>query len=152
MHNPFSTYSDTQIMHNPGLCKMSVTDLHTPKCNVLHFWEVQCRQFLTQKSCVGGILVSAPARKNSQIHPRFDMSPTCLRHSQLRYSGKVCSMLNLSALTFKSALRSCLRIHLDCLMAVKSNLFGPQDCLKICRGGHTGELIPLLGIPLAPTM
>ena len=27
MHNPFSTYSDTQIMHNPGLCKMCATDL-----------------------------------------------------------------------------------------------------------------------------
>jgi hypothetical protein len=26
MHNPFSTYLDTQIMHNPGLCKMSVTN------------------------------------------------------------------------------------------------------------------------------
>jgi hypothetical protein len=45
-----------------------------------------------------------------------------------------------------------LRIHLDCLTAIKSNLFGPQDCLKRCRGGHQGELIPLLGIPLAPTM
>ncbi len=69
-----------------------------------------------------------------------------------RYSGKVRSMSNLSTLTFKSALQSCLRIHLDCLMAIKSNLFGPQDCLKRCRGGHTGELITLLGIPLAPTM
>ena len=27
MHNPFSTYSDTRIMHNPGLCKMCATDL-----------------------------------------------------------------------------------------------------------------------------
>jgi hypothetical protein len=27
MHNPFSTYLDTHIMHNPGLCKMCVTDL-----------------------------------------------------------------------------------------------------------------------------
>jgi hypothetical protein len=71
--------------------------------------------------------------------------------STSRYSGKVRRMLNLSALTFKSALRS-LRIHLDCLTVVKSNLFGPQDCLKRCRGGHQGELIPLLGIPLAPTM
>ncbi len=26
MHNPFSTYSDTHIMHNPGLCKMCATD------------------------------------------------------------------------------------------------------------------------------
>ncbi len=41
---------------------------------------VQCWQFLTQKSCVGGILVLAPARKNSQIHPHFDMSLTCCRH------------------------------------------------------------------------
>jgi hypothetical protein len=72
--------------------------------------------------------------------------------STSRYSGKVCSMWNLSALTCKSASQSCLRIHLDCLTAIKSNLFGPQDCLKRCRGGHTGELIPLLGIPLAPTM
>ncbi len=69
-----------------------------------------------------------------------------------RYSGKVHSMSNLSALTFKSVLQSCLRIHLDCLMAIKSNLFGPQDCLKRYRGGHQGELIPLLGIPSAPTM
>ncbi len=53
---------------------------------------------------------------------------------------------------FESALQSCLMIHLDCLTAVKSNLFGPQDCLKRCRGGHQGELIPLLGSPLAPTM
>ncbi len=72
--------------------------------------------------------------------------------STSRYSGKVRRMLNLSALTFKSALLSCLRIHLDCLTAIKSNLFGPQDCLKRCRGGHQGELIPLLGIPSAPTM
>jgi hypothetical protein len=43
---------------------------------------------------------------------------------------------------FKSALQSCLRIHLDCLTAVRSNLFGLQDCLKRCRGGHPGELIP----------
>ncbi len=27
MHNPFSTYLDTHIMHNPGLCKMCATDL-----------------------------------------------------------------------------------------------------------------------------
>ena len=45
----------------------------------------------------------------------------------------------------KSVLQSCLRIHLACLTAVKSNLFGPQDCLKRCRGGHQGELIHLLG-------
>ncbi len=25
MHNPFSAYSDTQIMHNPGLCKIRAT-------------------------------------------------------------------------------------------------------------------------------
>ncbi len=72
--------------------------------------------------------------------------------STSRYLGKVCRMSNLSALTFKSASQSCLRIHLDCLTAIKSNLFGPQDCLKQCRGGHQGELIPLLGIPLAPKM
>jgi hypothetical protein len=72
--------------------------------------------------------------------------------STSRYSGKVRRMSNLSALTFKSALQSCLRIHLDCLTAVRSNLFGPQDCLKRCRRGHQGELIPLLGIQLAPTM
>ncbi len=72
--------------------------------------------------------------------------------STSRYSVKVCWMSNLSALTFKSALQSCLMIHLDCLTAIKSNLFGPQDCLKRCRGGHQGELIPLIGIPLAPTM
>ncbi len=47
----------------------------------------------------------------------------------------------------KSALQSCLRIHLDCLTAIKRNLFGPQDCLKRCRGGHQSELIPFLGIP-----
>ncbi len=61
-------------------------------------------------------------------------------------------MSNLFAFTFKSASQSCLRIHLDCLTAVKSNLFGPPDCLKRCRGGHQRELIHLLGIPLAPTM
>jgi hypothetical protein len=72
--------------------------------------------------------------------------------STSRYSGKVRRMSNLSALTYKSASRSCLRIHLDCLTGVKSNLFGPQDCLKRCRGGHQGELITFLGIPLAPTM
>ncbi len=68
------------------------------------------------------------------------------------YLGKVRRMSNLSTLTFKSASQSCLRIHLDFLTAVKSNLFGPQDCLKRYRGGHQGELIPLFGIPLAPTM
>jgi hypothetical protein len=72
--------------------------------------------------------------------------------STSRYSVKVCRMLNLSAMTFKSASRSCLRIHLDCLPAVKNNLFGPQDCLRRCRGGNQGELIFLLGIPLAPPM
>ncbi len=72
--------------------------------------------------------------------------------STSRYSVKVRMMPNLSALTCKSVSQSCLRIHLDCLTAVRSNLFGPQDCLKRCRGGHPGELIPLLGIPLAPTM
>jgi hypothetical protein len=69
-----------------------------------------------------------------------------------RYSVEVRRMSNFSTLTFKSASWSCLRIHLDCLTAVKSNLFGPQDYLKRCRGGHQGELIHLLGIPLAPTM
>jgi hypothetical protein len=72
--------------------------------------------------------------------------------STSRYLVKVCRMLNSSALTCKSALQSCLRINLDCLTAIKSNQFGPQDCLKRCRGGHQGELIQLLGIPLAPTM
>jgi hypothetical protein len=72
--------------------------------------------------------------------------------STSRYSFKVHRMSNLSTLTCESASHNCLRIHLDCLTAVKSNLFGPQDCLKICRGGHQGEFIPLLGIPLALTM
>ena len=31
MHNPFSTYSDTHIMHNPGLRKMCATGLMTPQ-------------------------------------------------------------------------------------------------------------------------
>ncbi len=65
--------------------------------------------------------------------------------SASRYSVKVCRMLNLSALTFKSASRSCLRIHLDCLTAIKSNLFGLYDCLKRCRGGHQGALMHFLG-------
>jgi hypothetical protein len=69
-----------------------------------------------------------------------------------RYSVKLRRMSNLSKLTCKSVSQSCLRIHLDCLTAIKSNLFGPQDCLKRCRGGHQGELIPFLGIPLAPTI
>jgi hypothetical protein len=72
--------------------------------------------------------------------------------SASRYSVKVLMMLNLPALTLKSASKSCLRIHLNCLTAIKSNLFGPQDSLKRCRGGHQGELIPLLGIPLAAAM
>ncbi len=66
-----------------------------------------------------------------------------------RYSDKMCRILNLSVLTCKSASQSCSRIHLDCLTAIKSNLFDPQDCLKRCRGGHQGKLIPLLGVPLA---
>ncbi len=61
-----------------------------------------------------------------------------------RHSVEVRSMLNLSASTSMSASQSCLRIHLACLTAVKSNLFGPQDCLKRCRGGHQGELIYVL--------
>ena len=56
-----------------------------------------------------------------------------------------CAVCRICPLTSKSALRSCFRIHLICLTAVKSNLFGPQDCLKRCRGGHPGELIHLLG-------
>ena len=58
--------------------------------------------------------------------------------SASRYSVEVCRMSNSSALTFKSVSQSCLRIHLDCLMAIKSNLFGPEDCLKRCRGGPQG--------------
>ena len=46
-------------------------------------------------------------------------------HKYSWHSVEVCSMSNLSALTSKSALRSCLRIHLVCLTAVKNNLFGP---------------------------
>ena len=65
--------------------------------------------------------------------------------STSRHSVEVCSMSNLSALTSKSASQSCLRIHLACLTAIKSNLLGPQDRLKRCRGGHQGELIHLLG-------
>ena len=72
--------------------------------------------------------------------------------SASRYSVEMQRMTNLSALTPKSASQSCLRIHLACLTAIKSNLFGPQDCLKRCRGGHQGELIPFLGFPLALTM
>jgi hypothetical protein len=65
--------------------------------------------------------------------------------STSRYSVKVRRMSNSAALTCKSALQSCLRIHLDCLTAVKSNLFSRQDCLKRCKGGHQGELVHLLG-------
>jgi hypothetical protein len=72
--------------------------------------------------------------------------------STSRYSVEMRRMSNLSALTLKSASQSCFRIHLDCLTAVKSNLIGPQDCLKRSRGGHQGELIHPLGIPLALTM
>jgi hypothetical protein len=68
--------------------------------------------------------------------------------STSRYSVKVHRMSNLSELTFKSSSQSCLRIHLDCLTAIKSNLFGLQDYLKICRGGHQGELIHFLGFHL----
>ncbi len=64
--------------------------------------------------------------------------------SASRYSVEVRRMSNLSALTFKSASQSCLKIHLDCLTAIKSNLCGLQDCLKGCRGGHQGELIHFL--------
>ena len=46
--------------------------------------------------------------------------------STSRYSVKVRRMSNLSTLTFKSGLQSCLRIHIDYLTAIKSNLFGPQ--------------------------
>jgi hypothetical protein len=56
-----------------------------------------------------------------------------------------CAVCQICLLTSKSALRSCLRIHLVCLTAIKSNLFGRQDCLKRCRGGHPCELIHLLG-------
>ncbi len=53
--------------------------------------------------------------------------------SASRYSVEVRRMSNLFALTFKPALQSCLRIHLDCLTAIKSNLSGLQDCLKRCE-------------------
>jgi hypothetical protein len=65
--------------------------------------------------------------------------------STSRHSVEVRSMTNLSALTCKSVSQSCLRIRLACITAVKSNLFGPQDCLKRYRGGYQGELIHLLG-------
>ncbi len=65
--------------------------------------------------------------------------------STSRYSVEVHRMLNLFALTCKSVSQSCLRIHLDCLTAVKSNLFGHQDCLNKCRRDHQGELVHLLG-------
>ncbi len=37
MHNPFSTYSDTHIMHNPRLCKMCATD-RSPKLQDFHIF------------------------------------------------------------------------------------------------------------------
>ncbi len=50
--------------------------------NCKHKWDMGMLHF-RHKNLVGGILVSAPARKNSQIHWHFDMSPPCRRHSQL---------------------------------------------------------------------
>jgi hypothetical protein len=69
-----------------------------------------------------------------------------------RYLIKCTECWILFAWTSKSALQCCLRIHLDCLETSKINLFGPQDCLKRCRGGPWGKLIHPLGIPLALTI
>ncbi len=72
--------------------------------------------------------------------------------SASRNSVEVRRMLNLSALTFQVSITKLLKNPSRLSSCHQSNLFGPQDCLKRCRGGHQGELIHLLGIPLAPTM
>ncbi len=108
---------------------VTVVFYHAMEVSCYHFfWEVELQLCLCLVT-LGLLLVSAS-----------------------RYSVEVHRMLNLYAMTFKSASQSCLRINLDCLTAIKSNLFGLQDCLKRCRGVHKGEPIHLLGIPLAPTM
>ncbi len=73
-----------------------------------------------------------------------------IRRKCFQVFNLVYRMSNSVAWTSKSASRHCLRIHLDCLETSKSNLFGPQDCLKRCRGGPWGKLIHPLGILLAP--
>ncbi len=48
-------------------------------------------------------------------------------HKYSRHSVEVRSMLNLSALTCKSALQSCLRIHLGCLTALlEQSIWSPR--------------------------
>jgi hypothetical protein len=77
---------------------------------------------------------------------------TIIRHKCFQVFNQVCRMLNSFCIDFKVSIAMLLRIHIDCLETSKSNLFGPQDCLKRCRGGPWGKLIHPLGIPLAPTI
>ncbi len=109
-------------------------------------WSQQCSTMPLEVSCYHSFW----AVKSRYVYALLLWGLLLVRAS--RYSVEVRRVSNLSTMTFESALQSCLRIYLDCLSAIKSNLFGPQDCLKRCRGGHQGELIHLLGIPLAPTM
>ncbi len=106
----------------PSCPVVTIVLYHAMEVSCCHFfWAVELRLCLRLVT-LGSILVSAS-----------------------RYSVEVRRMWNLFALTFNSASQNCLRIHLDCLTAVKSNLFGLHKCLKGCRGGHQGELIHFLG-------
>jgi hypothetical protein len=55
-------------------------------------------------------------------------------HKYSRHSVEVRSMLNLSALTSKSALRSCLKIHLGCLTGLlEQSIWSPRLPLEMQR-------------------
>ena len=73
-------------------------------------------------------------------------------HKYSRHSVEVCSMLNLSVLTSKSAVRSCLRIHLGCLtglleQSIWSSRLPQEMQRRSSRWAHTS-----FGIPLALTI
>ncbi len=105
--------------------------------------------------CYGSVLLSLPlGGKIASIVCTlllWALLPSLGIHAS-RYSIK-CTNVEFFCIDFsKSVLQHCLRIHLDCLETSKSNLFGPQDCLKRCRGGPWGKLIHPLGNPLASTI
>ncbi len=63
--------------------------------------------------------------------------------SPSRYSGKLHRMLNLSASTFKSALQSCLRIHLDCVCVNSTSGGGRSLATPAYQGRLTLVSLPL---------
>ncbi len=111
--------------------------------------------------CYGSVLLSLPfgwLRHECCLHLLLWALWPLLGINASRYLIKCteCGIL-FFAWTSMSALRHCLRIHLDCLETsrqrdAQEQCIWFQACLERCRGGPWGKIIHPLGIPLAPTI